>query len=330
MSASDQLERLLYILPAASRLGGATVDELARALDVDRQAVLHDLEQATARAYYQPAGHVDRFEIYIEGDVVRVHTPDDFQRPVRLSPSEALALGLGLRALAAEAEVDRRAEILALAAQLEQELTTPELELQPRLAPDLVVYEMAVMPERPVDIALGEDEVRGSLSDAIAAHRVCRITYLKPSDRQPVDREIEPLKLIYASGHWYVSALVAAHDEARMYRLDRILGLQETERTFEERPPGTVQQAVEQTGDAFMPTARTRAVQVRYSPRIARWIAEQRRDVVKEVDGSVVLTHQVADETWLVRHVLRYGGEAVVETAEMRPLLAAAAARLSA
>jgi proteasome accessory factor C len=328
MSASEQLERLLYILPVAARQDGATVDELARALNVDRETVLHDLEQATARAYYQPAGHVDRFEIYIEGDVVRVHTPDDFQRPVRLSRPEALALGLGLRALAAEAEVDRRAAILALAAELEKDLTTPELELQPRLAPEMVVYEIAVMAQEPVDIALGEDELRGSLSDAIALHRVCRITYLKPSDRQPVDREIEPHKLIYASGHWYVSAQVATHDEPRMYRLDRILGLQETERTFEEPAPGLVQQAVEQTGEAFMPTAQTREVQVRYSPRIARWIAEQRRDVVKEDDGSVVLTHQVADETWLVRHVLQYGGEAVVENSALRSTVAQAAARL--
>ena len=52
MSASEQLERLLYILPAAARTDGAHVDELARALNVDRETVLHDLAQATARAYY--------------------------------------------------------------------------------------------------------------------------------------------------------------------------------------------------------------------------------------------------------------------------------------
>jgi predicted DNA-binding transcriptional regulator YafY len=50
---------------------------------------------------------------------------------------------------------------------------------------------------------------------------------------------------------------------------------------------------------------------VRYSPRIARWIAE-REKVPLDDDGSLTLEHPLADEEWAVRHVLQYGPEAEV------------------
>src|SRR5687768_16394026 len=102
-TAEAQLQRILYILPVASRPGGARLADLARALDVDTATVLQDIEAVTARSYYHPAGTVDSFTVMIEGDTVEVHAPAEFQRPVRLDRWETLALGLGLRALAAEA-----------------------------------------------------------------------------------------------------------------------------------------------------------------------------------------------------------------------------------
>jgi predicted DNA-binding transcriptional regulator YafY len=57
---------------------------------------------------------------------------------------------------------------------------------------------------------------------------------------------------------------------------------------------------------------------VRYSPRIARWVAE-REGVAAAEDGRLTLEHPVADESWAVRHVLQYGPDAeVVEPAELR------------
>ena len=50
---------------------------------------------------------------------------------------------------------------------------------------------------------------------------------------------------------------------------------------------------------------------VRYSPRIARWVAE-REGAKLAADGSVTLEHVVADDAWAVRHVLQYGPEAEI------------------
>lgn len=61
---------------------------------------------------------------------------------------------------------------------------------------------------------------------------------------------------------------------------------------------------------------------VRYSPTIARWIAE-REGVKLAADGSVTLEHPVADEGWAIRHVLQYGPDAeLFDPPELRALLA--------
>jgi predicted DNA-binding transcriptional regulator YafY len=127
MTAERQLERILHILPAAAREHGVAIDELARALGVEDRVILRDLEDATTRVFSHPAGTVDSFSILTDGRRVEVYAPSEFRRPVRLNAREALALGLGLRTLAAEAGADVRPAILQLALRLEAALTAPDV-----------------------------------------------------------------------------------------------------------------------------------------------------------------------------------------------------------
>jgi proteasome accessory factor C len=107
--------------------------------------------------------------------------------------------------------------------------------------------------------------------------------------------------------------------ENRHFRLDRVLRA----RVLEEAAPALPDAPTE---FSFHTEAAELEARVRYSPRVARWIAED-HDVALEADGSLLMTHKVADPQWLVRHILQYGGEAVVETPELRGLVAKAAAR---
>jgi hypothetical protein len=50
-------------------------------------------------------------------------------------------------------------------------------------------------------------------------------------------------------------------------------------------------------------------MKVKYSPKIARWIAE-REGVELDADGSLTIEHPLADQEWGVRHVLQYGPDA--------------------
>jgi predicted DNA-binding transcriptional regulator YafY len=57
---------------------------------------------------------------------------------------------------------------------------------------------------------------------------------------------------------------------------------------------------------------------VRYSPRIARWIAEREGKPLAE-DGSLTMQHPLAEADWAVRHVLQYGPDVeVLQPAEVR------------
>lgn len=62
-------------------------------------------------------------------------------------------------------------------------------------------------------------------------------------------------------------------------------------------------------------------LRVRYSPRIARWIAE-REGKTLSADGSLEMEHPLADRAWAVRHVLQYGAEAeILAPADVRDMV---------
>lgn len=326
MSADVQLERLLYILPAAARPDGARIDDLARALDVTPETVLQDIEAATTRAYYHPAGSTEPFTILIEGDVVRVHAAREFLRPVRLNGREALALGLGLRSLAAEAEQTRRQELLAFAERLEAALVAPDdlaahgdavsERMQPAAPGDAEVEDIDAGIEEDVEyepellLALGDDGLRGLVADAIEQDRQLTLLYLKPGDAAPSRRRVAPYRLVFAEGRWYIAAHDMEREDFRFFRLDRALDAH-----IEDAPrpslPDVDLQAMLRDGAAYCASDDLRAT-VRYSGRIARWIVEQ-REGEPQPDGSVIVEHNVADAGWIVRHVLQYGGDARVE-----------------
>jgi proteasome accessory factor C len=315
VSTNDRLERILYVLPRAAKEGGAPIDELSRALDVTPADILADIEAATSRVFHHDGGYVDPFNLVVDGDTVRLFN-GSFDRPVRLTQAEAMALGLGLRVLAAEADAERREEILALAHQLESELVTPDLELRPLSKMDRVEDAPAVYGT--MEVSFEPDDFRGELSEAVEEREWCDVVYLKAGASGPTSRRIAPVRLVYANGHWYVRAYEQGGDRVRSYRLDRVLELR---RTSEHHSFADTAHAIE-----FASSGGTE-VTVRYSPSIARWVAE-REDTQIESDGSVSLVHDVVDPNWLVRHVLQYGGEAIVETEPAREVVAKAASQI--
>jgi proteasome accessory factor C len=332
-TAEAQLERILYILPAAARPAGIRVDELAHVLGVEPAVVLRDLEEATARAFHHPGGFTEPFDIRIEGRRVRVeHRSPDFQRPVRLHAREALALGLGLRVLAADADDARSTHIIELARRLEAELTAA-----PRVAaqtPAGRASAVARTPETSVEydeeadliLALGDDGFRGVVADAVELRRTCRILYLRPGDTAPAYRDIAAYRLVYAEGFWYVVARDLDREGLRFFRMDRILDAALTD-SAGPPPPADLAEFLDRT-TPFVAQDDIEVV-VRYSPRISPWVAE-RTAARPQPDGSVVLRHRVADPRWIVRHVLQYGGDAeVLDPAQARAWVAAAAVRMA-
>lgn len=338
-TAADQLQRILYVLPAAVREGGASLEELADRLDVTEERVLRDLQEVTARSFYQRPGQAERLQIAVDGGRVSVWTAGEFQRPVRLSPREVLALDLALRARAiasddgdgaGAAEDDDGADAsvtgvspggseatIALARRLEAELavTAEDDDLSERLA-----VEGQAADDR-------ADRVLGTLFRAAGERRRCRIRYLASGAAEPAWREVEPYIMVRADGRWYAVSRCRDVEGIRFFRADRVLEAEPGDATFEV-PDGFDVAEFLDDGHLYQPRNDVE-VTVRYGSRVARWVRE-RGPVEEHEDGSVEVTHSVSDLDWIVRHVLRYGPEAeVVDPPAVRRRVAGAARRIA-
>lgn len=313
-TAGDRLGRILFLLPAAARDGGASLADLAAALEIDERQVLRDVQEVSTRAFYLPAGSGADVQIGIEADRVQVWLGDKFKRPPRLARREALALDLGLRMLAADAPEGRREAMLELAR---------------RLAIDIAGR---TRDDAPPAVALrsgapSADEIRTTLLELIRERRRCRIRYAKPAAEHPDDRILCPYVLVSAEGRWYLLAGCDRIGETRTFRLDRIIDVAPVEDSFEV-PAGFDPERYINGGRVYQADEEMEVV-IRYSAAIAGWIREQ-ATVDEMEDGSVVVRHLVADPQWIVRHVLQYGPDAeVLAPPEIRRQVREAAQRVT-
>jgi predicted DNA-binding transcriptional regulator YafY len=309
-TAGEQLERILYLLPLASREGGVSLTEAAERLGVSVETVQRDIEEVTARAYYHPAGGADEIQILLETDRLKIYSYMKFNRPPKLSGREALSLAIGLRAAANDASADRAAEIRDLAHRMEIELAVAS----------------SGGDEDWFEIDEGDDEgaaLRARLKQAVKSRARCRIRYLKPDDAEPGEREVDPYALVYGSGKWYVIGHCHLRDDIRAFRVDRLLEASLVDASYD--VPADFDPSEYVTAGRVFRTDAEDQVVVRYSARVAPWVREH--GPVRELeDGRVSVSFTAADPAWLVRHALGYGPEAeVVEPVAVRDMVVGAA-----
>jgi proteasome accessory factor BC len=194
--------------------------------------------------------------------------------------------------------------------------------------------------------ALGEDPIREGLqvataggddsgiativSRAIAGRRLLEIDYYKENEDEFSHRTVEPYALINGREGWYVATYDPAKHDVRHFRLDRIKAATVTKTPFEPRPdvdPAADVDGWPRTGE--VPASRRARVWI--SPERARWAREERAVVEELGDGAVIVELGFAGVDWLVREVLKEAGDAaVLEPADARDAVHAAAARLAA
>ena len=302
MTASDQLRRILHLIPLFADGEARSVDDLAEKAGVDRDVILQDLLSISER-FEVPGGFVEGLQIYVEADEVSV-VPNHFLRPMRLTRSELLALELGLAMLRGERPPEEHRAIAGAIARLEQAVARLPKE---EIADDLRVAELSPSADL---------EHLRRLRAAFRERRKVRLTYRKAEASASSNRIICPYGVVFASGMWYAVAHCESSEGIRIFRLDRVEEVESLEARFES-PRGFSLDTVIGDGKAFQ-TSSAGTLKVRYSRRIARWIAEREGKPLAE-DGSLTLEHPLADPGWAVRHVLQYGPDVtVLEPVEVR------------
>lgn len=303
--AAAQLRRILHLVPQIANGEELTLAEVARRIGSDVVELQRDLYSLVDR-YDMPGGFVEGVQLYVGTHTVSAVT-NHLRRPMRLTVAELCALELGLAVLRAQRPPDERQALERARERLRSVIA--------RLPGDPI-------PDGVHGASLGDigntaqlAVVRAALRDA----RKLRLTYRKSGSEESSERTIAPYVLLSASGMLYIVAYCDREQDTRLFRIDRVESVALTEETFE-RPDSAVLEKLLRERRAFQaegaPTMR-----VRYSPRIARWIAE-REGKALAADGSLVMEHPLADWDWGVRHVLQYGRDAeVIEPAALRERL---------
>lgn len=305
-TAERQLTRLLHVIPRIADGKRHPVARVAALAGTSVKVLLADLEALSDR-YDAPGGFVDGLQIEYDGRTVKV-VSEHLLRPMRLTMAELCALELGLAILRTTRAPDEVTPIERALARLRGTITKlPANDNQEGIRH----AELA---------AAGNTAGLATVRAALASRQKVRIVYRSGASPESSARVIAPYSLAFANGMWYLVAGCERSEEIRIFRMDRVESAERLAEGFEP-PEASVVDEVLREGP-FHRGDKSERMTVRYSPRVARWIAE-REGMEVAADGSLTTDRPLADAAWGVRHVLQYGPDAeVIEPGWMREMVA--------
>ena len=285
----DRLGRLLNLVPYLLARPGILVAEAAADLGVTEKQLREDLELLWVCGLpgYGPG---DLIDMALDGDRVTISHDAGIDRPLRLTPDEALALIVALRMLAETPGTGTRDVIERALAKIEN------------AAGDLAGAPVAVrLPANAERL----DRVRAAVESGHALH----ITYYTAARDETTERVIDPMRMLMVGGKAYLEAWCRRVEEVRLFRVDRIdafTELDEPSAPPREAVPHDVSEGV------FRPGAELQLVTLRVG-RSSRWITEYYPvEEVRRTGDEWVVTMRVTDLGWAQRLLLGLGPDVTV------------------
>jgi proteasome accessory factor C len=299
-SATTRLSRLLTMVPWLLNRQGVEIEEAAREFGVTPAQVEADL--ALLFLCGTPGGyHGDLIEAEWATGRVFLGNADTIDRPLRLGVDEALALIVGLRALAAVPGIGERDAVARALAKLEAATGS------------------AAAGSSRIQVLIDEGTSRETMAlaqEALAARRRVHLRYLVPSRDESTERDVDPMRVISFDAHWYLEGWCYRAEDVRLFRLDRIESL--TILDEDGTPPATAEPRDLDSG-VFTPRADDQLVRLALGPG-ATWVGDYypTESFEPTQDGGAVITVRTADTAWLRRLMWRLGSQAtVLEPAEL-------------
>lgn len=294
--AKDQVARLLTLVPYLHARESVRLDEAAAALGVSPQQLLKDLKVLLMCGL--PGGYPDDLiDVDLDaledpgGDgVIRVSNADYLSRPMRLTPTEASAVVVALRALRNGASPDTRQVVDRALAKLEAAAAEA---VSARIDPgrDGADVDTALLARR--------------LQEATTAGRQVRLTYFVPARDEESERVVDPRGVVTGQGWSYLDAYCHSAEAPRLFRLDRISSAEvlDSATTTDPEPPRDLSEGL------FARSSSTTAATLRLAAP-ARWVVdyypvEEVRALGEGPDAAWEVDLLVADERWLTRLLLR-------------------------
>jgi proteasome accessory factor C len=297
-----RLQRVLALVPWILAHPGVTIAELAARFEVSERELEHDLELLPMCGL--PPYTADRLiDVSVIDGEVEIRLAEYFERPLRLTPAEGLALLAAGRAL----------------------LTVPGSDDDGPLATALAKLDDALGAPGSLAIDVGASDQLQRLQDAATDDERVEIDYYSFARDEMTTRVVDPWRVFHAFGAWYVAAWCHRAEGERLFRVDRVRAVRATGEHFD---------PASRTDDArdlvYRPRPEDPRVTLRLAPA-AEWVIESHphESATRTKDGAWRVVLAVSEPGWLERLLVALGPDAtVVAPPELARLGADAAARL--
>ena len=285
--AADRLRRLLAIVPWVVANDGPTLAEVCERFDVAEEDLLEELNTVFLCGVHPFTPDV-LMEVDVSGGRVWIQLADYFERPLRLTPEEGLALVASGAALQAVPGADPAGPLAR--------------------ALDKVASVLGIDPTGALEVVLGTvpEDVLAVLQEGMGAARQVEIDYYTYGRDERTVRVVDPWDVFAAAGEWYLTAWCHRAGGERRFRLDRIGAATLLDTTFDP-PSAPPPRAV------FAAGPDDPRIVLDLAPR-ARWVLEQYpvERVEEGANGHVRVTLAISEQAWLERLLLRLGPHASV------------------
>lgn len=310
--AKDQVARLLSLVPFLHSHGQVRLDEAARTLQVSPAQLIKDLKVLLMCGL--PGGYpddlidvdLDALEGPEADGVIRVSNADYLARPLRLTPTEATAIIVALRALRSGSRDETREVVDRALAKLERAAAEGGAS---RIDPGPADADLALLTAR--------------LQRAAEDRRQVRLRYYVPSRDELSDRVVDPRGVVLHRGEAYLDAWCHSAEAPRLFRLDRVESAEVLASAI-----STPAEPPRDLADGIFAAAENVTRVTLHLAAPARWIVEYYpvEGVRTLLDDTLEVELQVADPRWLTRLLLRLAPHAqVVRPAELAETFTAAA-----
>lgn len=314
-TAPDRMRRVLAIVPWIVANPSRTIDEVAGRFGLTTRELLDDLNVVfmVGLPPYSPDALID---VQIDDDGrVSIRLADFFSRPLRLTPSQGLAL---------LASSDGLLTIPG---------TDPDGALARALAKLAEALGMGTGDALDIHLGAAEASMLDELRRAAIERREVDLRYYSYGRDERSDRRIVPWRVFAEGGSWYVHAWCYRAGGERVFRVDRIEELAVLATTSEQAQPAAAAGVGVGADDAdggravFNPGADDPTVTIELSPEAA-WVVETYPvTVLEQRDGVPTLVEMVVTaRPWLERLLVRLGPNARLVDATGLPGASAIAA----
>jgi predicted DNA-binding transcriptional regulator YafY len=316
----QRLRRLLYVVPyVAKHRDGVPVDDLAAMLDVSRDHLLRDLDLLSQVG--PPDGDPGEYLLVsVEDGRVFIDLPQNFTRPLRLTPAEGCSLLLGIRALRDSGVVPFDDAMASAERKLLKALGRDAEEAE-KLVTDTVVAQ----PDR----ATGQ-HLRQLVTAARQRTQVV-LEYVAASRPGAERRTLDPYGIVHHAGAWYLVGHCHKRGDTRTFRVDRIAALAPTDVRFD--IPDDFDLETYRREHIYVPSADAVAVHVHLDPlaRARVGAAWPVGAVTHGPDGSAEIVIECEGFEWVTSWVLGFGEHAwIVQPEEARVAMRERLAQLTA